>query len=65
MNYFSFGANFISCWILIRIRNADPDPDPGGKFNADPCGSGYGSGSETLLMGMTSRLWVIQLFSGS
>jgi hypothetical protein len=44
MNYFilAFGANFFSCWILIRIRNADPDP--GDKFNADPCGSG----SETL-----------------
>jgi hypothetical protein len=47
MNYFGFGAHFISCWIRIRIRNADPDP--GGKFNADPCGSGYGSGSETLV----------------
>ncbi len=41
----AFGAHFIS------IRNADPDPDPGGKFNADP--SGYGSGSETLLLGHT------------
>jgi hypothetical protein len=30
----------MSCWIRIRIRNADP----GDKFNADPCGSG----SETL-----------------
>ncbi len=34
----AFGANFISSWIRIRIRNADPDP--GDKFNADPCGSG-------------------------
>ncbi len=40
----AFGANFISSWIRIRIWNADPDP--GDKFNADPCGSGYGS--ETL-----------------
>ncbi len=40
----AFGANFISCWIRIRIWNADPDPgdkfnadpDPGDKFNADP-----------------------------
>jgi hypothetical protein len=39
----AFWANFTSCWIRIRIRNADPDP--GDKFNADPCGSG----SETLL----------------
>ncbi len=39
----AFGANFISSWIRIRIRNADPDP--GDKSNADPCGSG----SETLL----------------
>jgi hypothetical protein len=43
----AFGAHFISCWIRIRIRNADPDP--GGKFNADPSGSG--SGSETLVVG--------------
>jgi hypothetical protein len=28
---------------------ADPDPDPTAQINADPCGSGYGSGSETLL----------------
>jgi hypothetical protein len=46
MNFLAFGANFISCWIRIRIRNADPDP--GDKSNADPCG--YGSGSETLDM---------------
>jgi hypothetical protein len=26
MNFLAFGANFISCWIRIRIRNADPDP---------------------------------------
>jgi hypothetical protein len=32
-----FGANFISGWIRIRIRNADPDP--GDISNADPCGS--------------------------
>jgi hypothetical protein len=53
----AFGAHFISCWIRIRfrIRNADPDPDPGGKFNADPCGSGYGSGSETLGPGQVSN----------
>jgi hypothetical protein len=44
MNFFlAFGANFISSWIRIRIRNADPDP--GDKSNADTCGSG----SETLL----------------
>ncbi len=29
-----FGAKFISCWIRICIRNADPDP--GDKSNADP-----------------------------
>jgi hypothetical protein len=38
MNYFGFWSSFYQ---LL-------DPDPGGKFNADPCGSGYGSGSETL-----------------
>jgi hypothetical protein len=25
------------------------DPDPATQINADPCGSGYGSGSETLV----------------
>jgi hypothetical protein len=32
----------------IRNLNADPDPDPATQINADPCGSGYRSGSETL-----------------
>jgi hypothetical protein len=36
--------------------NADPDPDPATQINADPCGSGYGSESETLLEWMVSRL---------
>jgi hypothetical protein len=31
--FLAFGANFIGCWIRIRIRNADPDP--GDKSNAD------------------------------
>jgi hypothetical protein len=26
------------------------DPDPATQINADPCGSGYGSGSETLFL---------------
>jgi hypothetical protein len=43
MIFLAFGANFISCWIRIRIPNADPDP--GDKSTADPCGSG----SETLV----------------
>jgi hypothetical protein len=30
---------------------ADPDPDPTAQINADPCGSGSGYGSETLLVG--------------
>jgi hypothetical protein len=34
MIFLAFGAYFISCWIRIRIRNADPDP--GDKSNADP-----------------------------
>ncbi len=46
MNYFGFWSSFYEL--------LDPDPDPGGKFNADPCGSGYGSGSETLLTGISS-----------
>ncbi len=41
MNYFGFWSSF--------YQLLDPDPDPGDKFNADPCGSGYGSGSETLI----------------
>jgi hypothetical protein len=38
MNYFGFGANFISGWIRIRIQetnlmriHADPDTDPDPK----------------------------------
>jgi hypothetical protein len=34
MNILAFGANFIRCWIRIRIRNTDPDP--GDKSNPDP-----------------------------
>ncbi len=35
MNFFwAFGTKFISSWIRIRIRNADPDS--GDKSNADP-----------------------------
>jgi hypothetical protein len=34
MNFLAYGANFISSWIRIRFRNADPDP--GDKLNADP-----------------------------
>jgi len=50
---FYFFGSFLPSWIRIRIRNlyADPDPDPTAQINADPCesGSGYGSGSETLV----------------
>jgi hypothetical protein len=35
MNYFGFGANFISGWIRIRFRIWNADPDPGDKFNPD------------------------------
>jgi hypothetical protein len=46
----AFGASFISCWIRISFRNADPDP--GDKSNADSCGSG----SETQQTRMTIYL---------
>jgi hypothetical protein len=39
-------------WIRIRICNLNADPDPATQINADPCGSGYGSGSETLPRGI-------------
>jgi hypothetical protein len=46
--FFYFCGSFLSSWIRIRNLNAVPDPDPATQINADPCGSGYGSGSETL-----------------
>jgi hypothetical protein len=50
LDFFLFLWVILPSWIRIRIRNlnADPDPDPATQINADPCGSGYGSGSETL-----------------
>ncbi len=50
--FFFFSGSFLPSWIRIRICNlyADPDPDPAAQINADPCGSGYGSGSKTLLL---------------
>jgi hypothetical protein len=51
--FLAFGAKFISCWIRIRIRNADPDP--GYKSNADPCGSGY----ETLLFWLSCSTYPV------
>ncbi len=33
-------------WVIFAPL--DPDPDPATQINADPYGSGYGSGSETL-----------------
>jgi hypothetical protein len=54
--FFYFCGSFLPSWIRIRIRNlnADPDPDPATQINADPCGSGYGSGSETLVYPKTN-----------
>ncbi len=46
--FFNFCGSFLPSWIRIRIRNLKADPDPATQINADPCGSGYGSGSETL-----------------
>jgi hypothetical protein len=47
-------GSFLPSWIRIRIRNLYADPDPAAQINADPCGSGsgYGSGSETLQVGI-------------
>jgi hypothetical protein len=36
MIFFAFGANVISSWIRIRIRNADPDPGDKSDANPDP-----------------------------
>jgi hypothetical protein len=49
-----FWGSFLPSWIRIRIRSLCADPDPTAQINADPCGSGsgYGSGSETLLEGL-------------
>jgi hypothetical protein len=41
-------VSFFSIFGVI-LALLDPDPDPAAQINADPCGSGYGSGSETLL----------------
>jgi hypothetical protein len=37
---------FLFLWVTFALL----DPDPATQINADPCGSGYGSGSETLLI---------------
>jgi hypothetical protein len=34
---------FLFFWVFFSLL--DPDPDPTAQINADPCGSGYGSGS--------------------
>jgi hypothetical protein len=44
--FFYFCRSFLPSW--IRIRNLNPDPAT--QINADPSGSGYGSGSATLLV---------------
>jgi hypothetical protein len=49
LSFFQFFWVVLPSWIRIRIRNLYADPDPAAQINADPCGSGYGSGSETLL----------------
>jgi hypothetical protein len=35
---------FLFLWVIFALL----DPDPAAQINADPCGSGSGSGSETL-----------------
>jgi hypothetical protein len=49
LSFFLFLGSFLPSWIRIRIRNLYADPDPAAHINAAPCGSGYGSGSETLI----------------
>jgi hypothetical protein len=46
-------------WVIFALL--DPDPDPAAQINADPCGSGYGSGSETLILDVSQRLFFILL----
>jgi hypothetical protein len=48
LDFFYLCGSFLPSWIQIRICNLNADPDPATQINADPCGSGYGSGSETL-----------------
>jgi hypothetical protein len=38
-------------FLCVIFALLDPDPDPATQINADPCGSGYGSGSATLPVG--------------
>ncbi len=37
---------FLYLWVIFALL--DPDPDPTTQIKADPCGSGYRSGSKTL-----------------
>jgi hypothetical protein len=41
-------------FLCVSFALLDPDPDPATQINVDPCGSGYGSGSETLVRGDSS-----------
>ena len=45
----NMNSGFFSIWWVI-FALLDPDPDPTTQINADPCGSGYGSGSKTLVV---------------
>jgi hypothetical protein len=49
LSFFSIFWSFFPSWIR---RNLYADPDPTAQINADPCGSGsgYGSGSENLIL---------------
>ncbi len=43
---------FLFLWVIFALLDPDhlnADPDPATQINADPCGSGYGSVSETLV----------------
>jgi hypothetical protein len=48
----------LSFFLFFGVIFALLDPDPAAQINADPSGSGYGSGSETLLYGMDQHIQV-------
>jgi hypothetical protein len=51
---------FLFLWVIFALL--DPDPDPATQINADPCGSGHGSGSETLFLSKETLSRSIYIF---
>jgi hypothetical protein len=49
---------FLFLCVIFALLDPDPDPDPATQINADPCGSGYGSGTLVL------KYWLFSLGAG-